>query len=271
MKANQALTLIIVLLFAAACAPSGMPLQPASRLDRIVAGGRLRVGTAADMPPLTMLDRFDRAMGLDADLADEMARAMGVELRLEVRPRADLLPALAAGDLDAVISGVAITPRHNLKAALIGPYYLSGKALLSRFESMAATVDFDRFDAAAFAFVVQKGSSAARTVERRWPHARLVTVDSEAAAVDMVLSGTVDAMIADTHVCVMALLRHPDAGLVMQRTPFDVAPLGIALPPGDAQMINWTANFLDTLRESDTLVRLRKKWFEDPSWLSDLK
>ena len=272
MKAVHHATLSLVLLFlVVSCAPAGRYPRTTSPLNRIVDRGVLRVGTAADMPPLTMLNRSGEAMGLDADLAAEMARAMGVTLHLVVKPRPELLPALAAGEMDIVISGLTITPRLNLRAALVGPYALTGQTLLSRFDAAVASENIDRLDAPAFAFAAREGSPAARIVEKRLPHARLITVPNNDEALAMVLNGTVDAMVADTHVCVMALLRHPDAGLVLQRTPLSAAPLGIALPAGDAQMINWTANFLDTLRESNTLTDLKQKWFEDPSWLPDLK
>jgi polar amino acid transport system substrate-binding protein len=69
----------------------------------------------------------------------------------------------------------------------------------------------------------------------------------------------------------LSLLRHPHEGLVSLITPFTYEPLGIAIPPGDAQMINWLTNFLHTLRESDELIKLKVKWIENPSWLADLK
>jgi polar amino acid transport system substrate-binding protein len=103
------------------------------------------------------------------------------------------------------------------------------------------------------------------------PKARLVTAKNYEDAVDMVLSNKVDALVADYHVCVLSLLRHPNEGLVSLITPFTYEPLGIAMPPGDAHMINWTTNFLNTMRESDELIKLKIKWIEDPSWLMNLK
>ena len=47
----------------------------------------LRVGTAANMPPLNMLDKSGVPIGLDVDLASYMASAMGVELSLVVSDR----------------------------------------------------------------------------------------------------------------------------------------------------------------------------------------
>ena len=43
-----------------------------------------------------------------------------------------LLPALQAGKVDMVLSGMTITPDRNLKVAFVGPYFISGKAILTK-------------------------------------------------------------------------------------------------------------------------------------------
>ena len=40
-------------------------------------------------------------------------------------------PALEAGKVDMVISGMTITPARNRKVAFVGPYYVSGKGILA--------------------------------------------------------------------------------------------------------------------------------------------
>jgi len=47
-------------------------------------------------------------------------------------------------------------------------------------------------------------------------------------------------------------------------------PLGIALPAGDGHLINWANNFLNTLKKSGELDKLRARWIEDGSWLNEL-
>lgn len=265
------LLLVLVLLFATACAHTNSGTMTTSNLDRIAQSGVLRVGTAANMPPLNMLDKAGVPMGLDVDLASYMAGAMGVELSLVIRPFSQLLPALEAGEVDMIISGMTITPERNMKVAFVGPYHISGKALLTKFKSLVTSEDTSKLNSEAFAFAALESSTSADLVAALMPKARLVTANDYNEAVDMVLSNKVDALVADYHVCVLSLLRHPNEGLVSLITPFTYEPLGIALPPGDAQMINWTTNFLNTLRESDELIKLKIKWIEDPSWLSDLK
>lgn len=268
---KRGLLLFLVLVFATACAHTNSGTMSPSNLDRIAESGVLRVGTAANMPPLNMLDKSDTPMGLDVDLARYMAGAMGVELKLVVKPFPDLLPALEAGEVDMVISGMTITPERNMKVAFAGPYHISGKALLTKFKSMVTAGDTSKLNSDAFAYTALEGSTSAALVETMMPKARLVTTKNYEEAVDMVLTNKVDALVADYHACVLSLLRHPDKGLVSLITPFTYEPLGIAMPAGDAQMINWATNFINTMRASDELIRLKVKWVEDPSWLSMLK
>jgi len=270
-QVKRGLMLLLVLAFATACAHTNSGSMSSSNLDRIAQSGVLRVGTAANMPPLNMLDKSGVPMGLDVDLASYMASAMGVKLSLVIKPFSELLPALEAGEVDVVISGMTITPERNMKVAFAGPYHISGKALLTKFKSLVTSEDTSKLNSEAFAYTALEGSTSAGLVETMMPKARLVTAKDYNAAVDMVLTNKVDALVADYHVCVLSLLRHPDEGLVSLITPFTYEPLGIAMPAGDAQMINWTTNFLNTMRESDELIKLKVKWIEDPSWLSNLK
>jgi polar amino acid transport system substrate-binding protein len=268
---KRGLLLLLVLVFAAACAQTNSGTMTFSNLDRIAQSGIIRVGTAANMPPLNMLDKSGVPMGLDVDLASDIAGAMGVELSLVIKPFSELLPALKAGEVDMVISGMTITPERNMKVAFVGPYHISGKALLTKFKSLVSSEDTSKLNSEAFAFTALESSTSASLVKTMMPRARLVTAKDYNEAVDMVLSNQVDALVADYHVCVLSLLRHPNEGLVSLITPFTYEPLGIAMPAGDSQMINWTTNFLNTMRQSDELIKLKLKWFEDPSWLSDLK
>ncbi|MDZ7582061.1 MAG: transporter substrate-binding domain-containing protein [Deltaproteobacteria bacterium] len=80
--------------------------SPSPVLDRIQQRGELVVATAAGMPPLNMTTRDGKIIGLDADLSRFLADAMEVSLRLEPMAFSDLLPALEAGKVDMVISGV---------------------------------------------------------------------------------------------------------------------------------------------------------------------
>jgi polar amino acid transport system substrate-binding protein len=132
---------------------------------------------------------------------------MGVKLSLVIKPFSELLPALEAGEVDMVISGMTITPERNMKVAFAGPYHISGKALLTKFKSLVTSEDTSKLNSEAFAYTALESSTSATLVETMMPKARLVTAPDYDAAVGMVLTNKVDALVADYHVCVLSLLQ----------------------------------------------------------------
>ena len=78
--------------------------------DRILKNKELIVGTSGTQPPLTVKTKKGEIIGLDIDLCRMMAKSMGVELKLVEKPFDKLLPALEAGMVDMVVSGLTITP-----------------------------------------------------------------------------------------------------------------------------------------------------------------
>src|SRR5512139_1551832 len=100
-------------------------------LDRILAKKELVVGTAASMPPLNMTTKDGQIVGMEVDLARFFANGMGVKLTLKTMRFNDLLPALGKGQVDMVLSAMTITPQRNLTVAFAGPYFASGKSILT--------------------------------------------------------------------------------------------------------------------------------------------
>ena len=86
----------------------------------------------------------------------------------------------------------------------------------------------------------------------------------------MVLKGQADAMVADLTACVVALFRHPDAGLESMISPFTFEPIGAAVGPDDALFLNLVQNYMDMLEGIGLMELLREKWFENGDWLAEL-
>jgi ABC-type amino acid transport substrate-binding protein len=83
------------------------------------------------------------------DLANLLANAMNVELKLVEMPFGELLEALEAGKVDVVMSGMTMTPERNLKAAFVGPYIISGKSILTKDSTVAMAQEADDINQAA--------------------------------------------------------------------------------------------------------------------------
>jgi polar amino acid transport system substrate-binding protein len=217
-----------------------------------------------------MTTKDGQIIGLEADIAGSIADAMGVKLRLEAMPFSELLPALEAGKVDIILSGMTIIPGRNLKVAFVGPYLISGKGFLTKAQKIAAAKDSYELNSPDVTIAALKGSTSQSYIEDFIPKAKLVTTEDYDEAVDLVIKDQVDAMFADYPICLVSLLRHPDAGLVSFITPITYEPLGIALPANDPHLINWLENFLETLDGSGELERLKNEWFKGGPWLREL-
>jgi len=240
-------------------------------LDRILAKKELVVGTAADMPPLNMTLKDGKIVGMEMDLARMMAGGLDVTLTLKPIRFNDLLPALEAGQVDLVMSGMTITPARNLKVAFVGPYFASGKSILLKEANAPSLQNSAQMNKPDVVLAALKGSTSQLFVERLMPNAKLVLTDDYDQAVAMVLDGKAQAMVADYPICMVSVYRYRDKALTTLKTPMTYEPIGIALPPNDPLLLNWMQNFLTNLVNSGELEVLRQRWFNDASWVSELR
>ena len=240
------------------------------RLQRVLESRELRVGLSGSQPPLNMKNKRGEIIGLEVDMVEALAHAMGLEVRLVVTPFAGLLPALEKGEVDLVISGMTITPERNARVAFAGPYFISGKSVLSKSKKIASAESTSALDDPSHSYAALAGSTSEKFVKDMLPQAKLVTTLDYDSAVQMVIDDEVDALVADFPICKVSVLRHPEAGLSALMTPFTVEPLGIALPPGDPLFVNLVQNYLTTLENTGMLTQFKAKWFSYGSWVSEL-
>ena len=265
---------ILALIFFSGCAEmqQGSSSTSASPvLDRIQKRGELIVGTMGNMPPLNMTAKDGEIFGLEPDLARMMAGAMDVKVKFVTKPFSELLPALQAGEVDMVLSGMTITPKRNMKVAFVGPYFISGKAFLTKVKTIALAKEADDVNRPNTKLVALKGSTSQAFAEAALDKTTLFTTGTYDEAVDMVLQDKVQAMIADYPICVVSVFRYPEAGLLSVVTPLTYEPIGIAIPANDPLLMNWATNTLNSIEASGNLDELRLKWFARGAWLDKLK
>jgi polar amino acid transport system substrate-binding protein len=237
--------------------------------DRILSRNEIRIGMSGNQPPFNMKNRAGKLIGLDVDLGVALARTMGVEAKFISMPFQDLLPALEKGDIDIVLSGMTMTSERNLKVAFAGPYFISGKAALTKSPSLAAADEPEDINKKA-RMTVLAGSTSETFAKRSLPEVELVSVSDYNEAVKLVIDDEVEAMIADYPVCILALYQNPDAGLVATISTFSFEPIGVALSSDAILLTNVVQNYFKLLEGTGTLERLRLAWFDNATWVKDL-
>jgi polar amino acid transport system substrate-binding protein len=238
-------------------------------MDSILKKGELVVGITGTQPPLNVVNKDGKIIGYDADIARLIAMNLGVKVNFATMLFAELLPALTAGKVDMILSSMTMTLERNRKVAFIGPYYVSGKGILTKSETIGALQQANGLNMPGFMVAALKGSTSQAFVEQAAPKAQLVPTVSYDEAIDMLLQDKVKAVVADYPFCAFTAFRHQDQGLVSGQAKLTVEPLGIAIPE-DALLINWLDNFVNMLEASGQLKNLTQKWFQDGAWIKEL-
>ena len=240
-----------------------------SALDRIVKKGELAVGTSGTQPPMSATSKKGELMGMDVDISRAMAEAMGVKLKFVPIPFAELLPALEAGKVDMVLSGMTITAERNKRSAFVGPYIVTGKGILAVEERFAALKEAKGLDAPEVKVAALKDSTSQKFAEKSMAKAKLTLFGSYDEGIDLLLKGKIDVIVADFQYCALTAYRNQKKGLIAGRSPLTFEPLGIAMPE-DTLLINWVENFLNEYQGTGELKKVGEKWLNPGEWVDDL-
>jgi polar amino acid transport system substrate-binding protein len=239
-------------------------------LQRVIDFKVLKVGMSANQPPMTMVNREGGVMGFDVDLARALATAMKVKLEIKAMPFGELMSALEDDKIDMVLSGMSITPERTELVSFVGPYMMSGKSILTRNSVLGKISSGEEFNRKELKLLALSNSTSVSFVKTVAPDANLIEINSYDEGVAMLIEGKADAMVADMPMCVLSVLRYPEAKLTTLDRPLTVEPIGIAISKDDPQFFNLVDNYLRAYEKTGVLGKLRQKWFEDSSWVAAL-
>lgn len=249
-------TLIFIVISCSLHAVEGAPV-----VSRIQKSGKLVVGTSGNMPLMSEKLMTGELAGFDIDMAKAMAETMGVELVLKTLPFAQLIPALEQGTVDVVLSNLTITVDRNMRVAFAGPYFVSGKCLITKEQEIAQADEPEDLKEADAKIAVVKNTTSENFVKELLPNARRMPVENVDEATNMVAKGEANAFLTDFPICLSVMKRYPDSGFQSVVSLLTYEPIGIAVPANDPLLLNLANNFIDRAENVGLMQGLALKWF----------
>ncbi len=156
----------------------------------------LRVGTAADYAPLA----FEEAgvlRGVEIDFAERAARELGRPLQLERIRFEELIPALRAGRIDVIMTGMSITEDRSALVRFTRPYLQVGQIALIRADEWDRRRGIEAMDRPDSRVGFRTATTSDAFVRARLPHARGVGFDSVEAGVASLRAAEIDYFVHD--------------------------------------------------------------------------
>lgn len=254
------------LLATVALAASAVAQAQVNLIDEILVRGELRVGMSTFVP-WAMRSKNGELIGFEIDVANEVAKDMGVELILVPTQWDGIIPALLTGKFDVIIGGMSITPERNLKINFSDPYAQSGLQIVANRELAGDKVLLESYDTEEVVFALRRGSVAVDAAKKLFARARLRLFDEEATALQEVISGKATAWIAGSPNAATALADNGNKLFTPILETFENSNEAFGLRKGDPDALNFFNNWILTKHESGWLKERHDYWFKTRDWV----
>lgn len=187
---------------ALACLASTLPLGGCAgrqRAEMTALPTVLRVGIDPIYPPLTSKEG-GQLRGIEVDFAQLLGRQLGVEVRLVELPWDDLIPALAADEIDVIMSGMSITAKRFQSIDFTVPYMAVGQMAVVRRVDLPRLRDQDALDQPTSRVGVIQNTTGDFWARRSLKQAKVTGVASVDAGVEALRAEQIDFFISDAPV-----------------------------------------------------------------------
>jgi cyclohexadienyl dehydratase len=189
--------------------PVGAGPESPALLKRIAASGTLRVGTTGDYAPFS-LEQDGKLSGADIELAESLAKQLGVTPVFVRTSWGALLEDLHADRFDLAIGGVSVTPARAAVAAFSVPYSSGGKTILSRCEDAKRFRGLAAVDRRGVRVIVNPGGTNEQYVRSNIRRASVVVFPDNRGVFEEIRARRADVMITDDVEVELQTHRHAD-------------------------------------------------------------
>ena len=218
-------------------------------LAEIQERGVIRVGMAQTTPGAFKDVDTGEWTGIHVDVANELAKFMGVELEI-VETSWDLfLPALNSGEFDVYMPGTFYTGARSLQAAYSDPALYKGVSAIVRADDNRFS-SVDDFNSPDVTIAVRLGAVEAELGPKFFPNAEFVEFKTDEAPTvgEAVKVGNADVWLADEVLQAGYLKENDWAKLVGE--PFGKYPIGYVVRYGDPDWLTYLNQFVGFMHSS---------------------
>ena len=218
----------------------------------------LRVGFTPNYPPLAMLQN-GKAAGVEIDFAEQLARELGMELKVVLVPWEQQFEELAAGNVDMIMSGLTVTLARKARAAFCEPYMSNPLIAVVRREESGRYATAEEVKAATGSIGFLKETSSATFVHREFKAGKALPLATPEDAVFHLVNQRIDLYVDDLAAAVDIVARH-ETQLELVPVPLHEQALAWAVRLGDEDLKRQANEALARWRASGWLDETLDRW-----------
>ncbi len=239
----------------------------AGTLSDIVKRGELRVAVQSGAAPYAFVDKNGKHTGSMVEFTREMAKRMGVKLKILDFDWDGLIPALLSGKADILAADMTPTLKRALKITFADPWYYVQPCIFTK--TGASYQVLEDVNKPSVTVGVLLGSTGETIAKKFLPDAKIKTYKGGGRMiVQALLAGHVDAGVNDDLAVLTVLPDFPPNSLRLldKRLGKGKDPLAFAVRQESVNLWQWINLYFKTIRADGTYQENVHYWMETTDW-----
>ena len=233
----------------------------ADRLSEIKKRGVLLVGATGDYRPMSYKEPdTGEYWGFDADLAQDLADSLGVDLQYVPTSWPTLMDDTLAGKFDLAACGITITDARKEQALMSEGYLVNGKTIICRSEDAAKYTDLESINKPEVRVMVNPGGLNEKFARENLPDVTLIVHDVNQDIPGLIAEGAADIMITEIMEAGYYVGQDERLAAPLINEPFTHGELGVLMPKGSEDLLEYVNAFLEEEKRSGRLDDLADEY-----------
>ncbi|PMS22652.1 ArtI protein [Trinickia dabaoshanensis] len=242
-------------------APAPAAVSAGSRLEAVLARGTLRVCTTGDYKPYSFLRSDGKFEGIDIDMAESLAKSLGVQAEYVKTTWSNLMNDFLA-KCDVAVGGVSTSLERQKRVFFTQPYMIDGKTPIVRCGDVEKYQTLAQIDQPATRVIVNPGGTNERFAKQYFTHAKLTVYPDNVTIFKQILDGKADVMVTDASETLLQQKLNPGLCSVHPDKPFQYGEKAYMLPQGDVTFQQYVDQWLHLSRETGQFQSISDKWLK---------
>lgn len=225
----------------------------------------IRIATEGANPPFNFIDKDGHVAGFDVDIARALCTAMKTRCEIVTQNWDAIIPGLQAGEYDAIISSLSITPQRSQQIAFTDPYYDTPTRFIA---PKVPHVEVSVAGLAGKRVGVQRGTVQEKLLRSKFYQAVPVIYDNQEAALQDLLAGNIDLVLGNSVSLAQSFLNtdrgkdYEFAGPAFTDPDILGVGAGIAVRKDEVALLDAFNRALRQIRADGTFKQINDKYFD---------
>ncbi len=230
-----------------------------NRLDKIKSNNELRVCIWPQYYGISYIDpRTQKLVGIDSDLSVELAKDLGVKLKLVKSSFPTLIKDVTSDKCDIAMFAIGNTEARRAKIRFTTPHLESDIYAVTT-KTNKKIQSWDDIDKKGVVVAVAKGTYHEPVVKEKLKNAELLVIKGFKQREEEVQSGRADVFMTDYPYGKKMLAKTDWAKLIIPETTYHLTPYAWTMAYGDDKFHLRVEKFISDIKKDGRLLKLAKK------------